>query len=84
MVCGGAFAPRQSYGRDNAVILVAIMNHVILSRLALLGLLALTMSACGRAGPLEPPPASAASAQRVADGDQPVDDRPFVLDGLLN
>jgi len=43
----------------------------------------LAVAACGRAGPLEPPPASiAAPATPDAQADA-VDDRPFVLDGLL-
>lgn len=42
------------------------------------------LSACGRAGPLEPPPASVAAPQTQADdsGDT-AEDRPFILDGLL-
>ena len=40
------------------------------------------VAACGRAGPLEPPPgAVTAPAQEAPEA--PKEDKPFVLDGLL-
>ena len=52
--------------------------------------LALALSACGRRGPLEPPPSSmppaAASVEEQTApqaAPQPVPDRPFILDALL-
>lgn len=50
-------------------------------------MLALTLAGCGVKGPLEPP--SAANAPEgaedgaVAPATEPVEDRPFILDGLL-
>ena len=44
----------------------------------------LSLAACGRAGPLEPPPAAVADAPADAgEADAPRNDRPFILDGLL-
>ena len=44
----------------------------------------LALAACGRAGPLEPPPASS-TAQAGQDGDatQEPQSRPFILDPLI-
>ncbi len=42
------------------------------------------LSACGRAGPLEPPPSSVADNSSTTDASETVEDKPFVLDGLLN
>ncbi len=51
---------------------------------AIMIIAALALAACGRAGPLEPPPASVAGAPaQPGQDDAPDDDRPFVLDGLL-
>ena len=44
------------------------------------------VAACGRAGPVEPPPGSVvepASQQQGKAEKEPVEDKPFVLDGLL-
>jgi len=42
------------------------------------------LAACGRAGPLEPPPTSVSTPAEDAE-DAPVEeDRPFILDGILN
>ncbi|WP_199223279.1 LPS translocon maturation chaperone LptM [Oricola cellulosilytica] len=51
-------------------------------RFVLFALVALGIAACGRAGPLEPPPASATSTPATAE-ETPVEDRPFILDALL-
>jgi predicted small lipoprotein YifL len=59
----------------------------LLSRLALAGVLitALALGACGRKGPLEPPP-SAAAAQSGENGQPPAKqpDKKLLIDGLLN
>ena len=50
----------------------------------MLAMLLLTLAACGRAGPLEPPPASVSAAgQEPGQVEPEVEDRPFVLDRLL-
>ncbi|MEO1703069.1 MAG: lipoprotein [Pseudomonadota bacterium] len=44
------------------------------------------VAACGRAGPLEPPPGSATAPAEDGQGavqEAPKEDKPFVLDGLL-
>ena len=44
----------------------------------------LALAACGRAGPLEPPPASVSAAGHEPGQVEPeVEDRPFILDRLL-
>lgn len=43
----------------------------------------LALAACGRAGPLEPPPASVSQGQAQTEDGQTQQDRPFVLDRLL-
>ena len=56
--------------------------------LLILLIAALTVSACGRRGALEPPPGAEVSRQALADddaaraADEPPD-RPFILDPLL-
>lgn len=40
------------------------------------------LAACGRAGPLEPPPASATNIEHTKE--EKKNDKPFVLDALLN
>ncbi len=55
-----------------------------LSTLLVLCLTAASLSACGRRGPLEAPSAAAnppAAGEKAADA--PVEDKPFVLDGLI-
>ncbi len=42
---------------------------------------AMTLSACGRRGPLEAP--SAAANPSAAEKAPPVEDKPFILDGLI-
>ena len=57
------------------------MSFPQMTRIVLLVLFAASVSACGRAGPLEPPPAAAAA--KTDKQDVPVEDKPFVLDPLL-
>ncbi|MEM8542275.1 MAG: lipoprotein [Pseudomonadota bacterium] len=58
------------------------------TRTFLLMLALSALAACGRAGPLEPPPSSVAApaddAGDSASEDAPKQDRPFILDGILN
>jgi predicted small lipoprotein YifL len=70
---------------------VALEDRRILSRALIVGILAAAvgLSACGRKGPLEPPPtASLAPADPAAPGAPPQTgagkpDKPFFLDFLL-
>lgn len=59
-----------------------------LMRLFILILMLGSLAACGRAGPLQPPPASVSAPSddaEEADADEaPKPDRPFILDGILN
>ena len=63
---------------DRRVIVRAALAAVLVS--------AVGLSACGRKGPLEPPP-SAAATPADGSGESPQDagksDAPFILDGLL-
>ncbi|MBO6675958.1 MAG: hypothetical protein JJ908_12870 [Rhizobiales bacterium] len=54
-----------------------------LCTLILTSLLALTVAGCGVRGPLEPPSAANAPEGAEAIEPAPVEDRPFILDGLL-
>ena len=56
--------------------------RTLLTRSAVVALL-FVLAACGRAGPLEPPPASVSQGQAQTEDGQPEQDRPFVLDRLL-
>lgn len=58
------------------------MSAQKITRWSLLVLILGAVAACGRAGPLEPPP-SAAKAQPQGEEEAPVEDKPFILDGLL-
>lgn len=65
-----------------------LMFMTQLTRTFLLMLALSALAACGRAGPLEPPPSSvvapADDAEDEAAEDAPKQDRPFILDGILN
>jgi predicted small lipoprotein YifL len=54
-----------------------------LRTLILTSLLALTVAGCGVRGPLEPPSAANAPEGAEVVEPAPLDDRPFILDGLL-
>ena len=54
-----------------------------LPTLTLTLLLALTLAGCGVRGPLEPPSAANTPEGQTAPDPAPVEDRPFILDGLL-
>lgn len=43
----------------------------------------LLLAACGRAGPLEPPPASVAQGDGQTQTEPRGEDRPFILDPLI-
>ena len=62
---------------------VKSMNRAILSIFVSL-LISFPLSACGRKGPLEAPSASAnPAAQSGPAQPAPVEDKPFILDGLI-
>jgi predicted small lipoprotein YifL len=56
--------------------------RTVLTRTALAALL-LALAACGRAGPLEPPPARTAPDGTPEQTQPEGADRPFILDGLI-
>lgn len=56
--------------------------HTILTRSAIAVFL-LALAACGRAGAPEPPPASVSQGQQPGQAEPEVEDRPFILDRLL-
>jgi predicted small lipoprotein YifL len=45
---------------------------------------AIGLSACGRKGPLEPPPGAAAVAPQADEATPPKPDKDFILDPLLD
>jgi predicted small lipoprotein YifL len=55
----------------------------LINAMTLTALLA-ALAACGRAGPLEPPPSSVAQPVDQQTQEPVVEDKPFVLDALLN
>ena len=55
----------------------------ILQTILILGLAATTLTACGRRGPLEAPSASANPATAEKAEAAPAEDKPFILDGLI-
>ena len=60
------------------------MRSALTSLLVALLVSAIGLSACGRKGPLEPPPnAKVADAQASDGADSSKPDRPFILDRLL-
>lgn len=60
------------------------MRNALVPVLAALLVTALTLSACGRKGPLERPPAARSADGQVADTTATgKPKRPFILDGLL-
>jgi len=68
---------------------VTANDNRIFARALLLGLIAaaIGLSACGRKGPLEPPPYAAAAAEtgdKTAETAPPKPDKDFILDPLLD
>ena len=60
------------------------MRSMLTSLIVVLLVSAMGLSACGRKGPLERPPAAKASEAQVVDGGSPSrPNRPFILDRLL-
>ena len=60
------------------------MRSALTSLLVALVVSAIGLSACGRKGPLERPPAAKAADSHAAGGASPSKpDRPFILDRLL-
>lgn len=63
---------------------IRLMNMKLYVKILFLILSLGALAACGRAGPLEPPSASV-SAKADDDAEEtPKEDRPFILDGILN
>lgn len=65
-----------------------LMFMTQLTRTFILMLVLSAIAACGRAGPLQPPSASATApaedSEAVEAEAAPKPDRPFILDGILN
>lgn len=60
------------------------MNALSLLKPLLMIALLAGLAACGRAGSLEPPPSAAVTDEDGNKVDAPKEDKPFILDGLLN
>lgn len=69
---------QQVHKRYNAMKAISLLKPLFL--IAMLAGLA----ACGRAGPLEPPPSSVVTDADGNEVEAPKEDKPFILDGLLN
>ncbi|MBB5700597.1 putative small lipoprotein YifL [Ochrobactrum daejeonense] len=54
-----------------------------ISSVLLIAALAAMLSACGRKGPLEPPPAAVVTDEQGHTREKPKEDKPFILDKLL-
>lgn len=54
-----------------------------ISSVLLIAALAATLAACGRKGPLEPPPSAVVTDEQGHTKPKPKVDKPFVLDKLL-
>ncbi|MBV2141947.1 lipoprotein [Falsochrobactrum sp. TDYN1] len=54
-----------------------------ISSVLLIAALAATLAACGRKGPLEPPPAATITNDQGRTIEKPKEDKPFILDKLL-
>lgn len=67
------------------IISIWLMFMTQLTRTFILMLTLSALAACGRAGPLEPPPSSVSTpAENAEEAEAPKQDRPFILDGILN
>ncbi|WP_026480847.1 lipoprotein [Ahrensia sp. 13_GOM-1096m] len=55
----------------------------LINAMTMVSLLA-ALAACGRAGPLEPPPSSVSKPAGQETQEPSVEEKPFVLDALLN
>jgi len=60
-----------------------MISRSFISTLLLAGALGGALSACGRRGDLEPPPASVITDERGHTRPKPVEDKPFILDKLI-
>lgn len=54
-----------------------------ISSVLLIAALAATLAACGRKGPLEPPPSAIVTDDQGRTHEKPKEDKPFILDKLL-
>ncbi|GAA5539457.1 MULTISPECIES: LPS translocon maturation chaperone LptM [Brucella/Ochrobactrum group] len=54
-----------------------------ISTVLMIAALAATLAACGRKGPLEPPPSSLITDDQGHTKPKPKEDKPFILDKLL-
>ncbi len=58
------------------------MKHALISILAVV-IVTASLSACGRRGPLEAPSAAANPSSSTDEKAPQVEDKPFILDGLI-
>ncbi|KXF79343.1 hypothetical protein ATN84_06435 [Paramesorhizobium deserti] len=58
-------------------------SRSFISTLLLVAALGSALSACGRRGDLEPPPASVITDENGHTRPKPVEDKPFILDKLI-
>lgn len=54
-----------------------------ISSVLLIAALAATLAACGRKGPLEPPPVQMITNEQGRTVEKPKEDKPFILDKIL-
>ncbi|MGU3401391.1 lipoprotein [Brucella sp. BE17] len=58
-------------------------GRTAISSVLLIAALAASLAACGRKGPLEPPPAATITNDQGRTVEKPKEDKPFILDKLL-
>ncbi|MBC2883822.1 lipoprotein [Ochrobactrum sp. CM-21-5] len=54
-----------------------------ISSVLLIAVLGVALAACGRKGPLEPPPSAIVTDEQGHTKPKPKEDKPFILDKLL-
>lgn len=54
-----------------------------ISSILMIAAIAAALSACGRKGPLEPPPVATITNDQGRTVEKPKEDKPFILDKLL-
>ncbi|MBR7652178.1 lipoprotein [Brucella oryzae] len=55
----------------------------VISSVLLIAALSATLAACGRKGPLEPPPSAVVTDEQGHTKPKPKEDKPIILDKLL-
>lgn len=58
-------------------------GRIAISSVLLIAALSATLAACGRKGPLEPPPSAVVTDEQGHTKPKPKEDKPIILDKLL-